>query len=116
MSYPVKYREGTIEYRQEGHTLEQTSQTFKVVISTIREWEKQIKAKGDLAPQKPKRTFRKLDPAKLRAYVAEHPEAYQREIAKALGCSESNIQKVLAQLKITRKKSRRDIRNRTPGK
>ncbi len=43
MSYPVKYRERVIEYRQEGHTLEETSKVFKIAISTIRKWEKQKK-------------------------------------------------------------------------
>ena len=114
MSYPVKYRERTIEYRREGHTLEETSETFKVAVSTIRTWEKQKKEKGHLEPKKPERSFRKLDPAKLKAYVEEHPDAYQKEIAKALGCSKANIQKAMARLKITRKKSRRHTRSKTP--
>ena len=38
MSYPEKYRQRTLEYRQEGHTLEQTHQVFKVAIITIRKW------------------------------------------------------------------------------
>ena len=40
MSYDEKYRKRTLEYRQEGHTLEQTSKVFKVAIITIRKWEK----------------------------------------------------------------------------
>ena len=48
MSYPTKYRERTIEYRKEGHTLEETCATFKVSISTIRKWEKQLTEKGNL--------------------------------------------------------------------
>ncbi len=50
MSYPKKYRERTIEYRQAGHTLEETHQIFKVSRSTIQEWEKQQKETGDLEP------------------------------------------------------------------
>ena len=48
MSYSKKYRERTIEYRQDGHTLEETHQIFKVSIATIRKWEKQWKETGDL--------------------------------------------------------------------
>ena len=59
MSYPVKYRERTIEYRQE-HTLEETSRTFKVSISTIRKWEKQLKEKGDLKAKVANRSFKKI--------------------------------------------------------
>ena len=52
MSYSKDYRKRTIEYRQEGHTLEETHQTFKVAISTIQRWEEQLKETGDkiLAP------------------------------------------------------------------
>lgn len=105
MSYPVKYRERTIEYRQEGHTLEETSKSFKVSIPTIRRWEEQLKEKGDLEPKKPNRPFRKLDPEKLKKYVEEHPGACQKEVAKEFGGSQSNIHKAFVQLKITRKKT-----------
>ena len=83
MSYSKKYRERTIEYRQAGHTLEET---------------------GDLGKKKLHRSFRKIDPEKQKSYVAEHPDAYQSEMAKAFGCSESGIRDALRRHKITRKK------------
>lgn len=104
MSYPIKYRERTIEYRKEGHTLEETKAAFKVSISTIRKWERQLKEKGDLRPKKLMRKPKKIDPGKLKAYVAGHPDAYQREIAQEFNCSQSAVQKALKRLKITRKK------------
>ena len=104
MSYSKKYRERTIEYRQAGHTLEETHQTFKVSRSTIQEWEKQLKETGDLGKKELHRGFRKIDPEKLKAYVAEHPDAYQSEMAEAFGCSESGIRDALKRHKITRKK------------
>ena len=116
MSYPVKYRERTIEYRQEGHTLEETSKTFKVAKSTIREWEKQLKEKGDLKPKVPNRGSKKIDPERLRAYVAEHPDAYQTVIANVFNCCQSAVKKALKRLKITRKKRPQATRNRTTTK
>ncbi len=113
MSYPVKYRERVIEYRREGHTLEETSRIFKAAISTIRKWEKQVKETGDLTPKVPRRSFKKIDPVKFRAYVAEHPDAYQKEIAQAFDCSRAAVQKALKRLRITRKKKRPTTRNRT---
>lgn len=104
MSYSVDYRKRTIEYRQEGHTLEETSETFRVAISTIRKWEKQLREQGNLTTKVPERKHRKIPPDQLREYVAKHPDAYQAEIAKHFGCSKSGIQKALAQQKITRKK------------
>jgi len=50
------------------------------------------------------RGFRKIDPEKLKAYVAVHTDAYQSEMAEAFGCSESGIRDALRRNKITRKK------------
>ena len=116
MSYSKKYRERTIEYRQGGHTLEETHRIFKVSRSTIQKWEKQLKETGDLGKKELHRGFRKIDPEKLRAYVAEHPDAYQSEMAEAFGCSESGIRDALRRNKITRKKRQPDIKNKTRKK
>ena len=96
MSYSKKYRERTIEYRQAGHSLEATHQIFKVSKSTIQKWEKQLKETGDSGKKELLRSFRKIDPEKLKAYVAEHPDAYQREMAKAFGCSERRHSRYIA--------------------
>ena len=113
MSYPEKYRERTIEYRQEGHSLAETKAAFKVSYSTIEKWERQLKEKGDLNPKTPARKHKKIDPEKLKAYVAEHPDAYQGEIAKEFGCTQSAVQKALKRLKITRKKRPQHMKSRT---
>ena len=106
MSYSKKYRERIIEYRQDGHTLEQTHEISKVSM-TIQKWEKQLKGTGDLGKKDLHRGFRKIDPEKLKTYVAEHPDAYQLEKAQAFGCSESGIRDALKQHKIMRKKTTR---------
>ena len=112
MSYSKDYRKRTIEYRQEGHTLEETHQTFKVAISTIQGWEQQLKETGDLGKKELHRSFRKIDPEKLKACVVEHPDAYQSEMAEAFGCSESGIRDALRRYKITRKKRQPVTRSR----
>ena len=116
MSYSRKYRERTIEYRQAGHTLEETHQIFKVSRSTIQIWEKQLKETGDLGKKELHRSFRKIDSEKLKIYVAEHPDAYQSEMAKAFGCSESGIRDALRRHKLTRKKRRPATRSRISKK
>ena len=112
MSYSKDFRKRTIEYRQSGHTLEETHQTFKVSRSTIQKWEKQLKETGDLGRKELHRGFRKIDPEKLKAYVTEHPDAYQSEMAEAFGCSESGIRDALRRNKITRKKRQSVTRSR----
>ena len=67
---------------------------------------------GGFRKKKLHRSFRKIDPEKLKAYVAEHPDAYQSEMAKAFGCSESGIRDALRRYKITRKKRQPTIRSR----
>ena len=112
MSYTKRYREQTIKYRQAGHTLEETRQVFKVSRSTIQKWEKQLKETGDLGKKELHRSFRQIDPEKLKAYVGEHPDAYQSEMAEAFGCSESGIRDALERCGITRKKRQRAIKSR----
>ena len=106
MSYSEDYRKRTIEYREEGHTLEETHGVFKVSISTIRAWEKQWKEKGTLAPAPVVRGYKKIEPQRLKTYVLEHPDAYLKEIAQEFNCCETAIRKAFARLGITRKKRR----------
>ncbi len=113
MSYSEDFRKRTIEYRNEGHTLEETKDIFKVDISTICAWEKLLREKGDLKAKTPCRPFKKIDPEKLKAYVEEHPDAYQKEIAEEFNCSAEAVRKALKRLKITRKKRPKSIKNKT---
>lgn len=106
MSYSTDYRKRVIEYREEGHTLEETKLTFKVGVSTIRSWERLNEEQGTPAKRALQRSFKKLDPDKLKAYVKANPDAYQTEIAEVFGCTESAIRKAFKRLGITRKKRR----------
>lgn len=116
MSYSEDYRKITIKYRQEGHTLEETKEIFKVSIATIRAWEKQFKEKGDFKPKVPNRPFKKIDPEKLKEYVQQHPDAYLKEMAEQFHCSSEAVRKALKRLKITRKKKRFTIKNKNKKK
>ena len=116
MSYSEDYRKRTIEYRGEGHTLEETHKVFKVSISTIRAWEKQWNEKGTLAPAPVVRGYKKIEPQRLKTYVQEHPDAYPKEIALEFNCCETAVRKAFKRLGITRKKRRYITRNRTHKK
>ena len=116
MSYSEDYRKRVIEYRKEGHTLMNTHEVFKVAIITIRKWEIKLKEEGTLGKKKVVRPCRKLAPDKLRAYIADHPDAYLREIAAEFHCCETAVSYALRRLKITRKKRRRTMENKTAKK
>ena len=98
MSYPTIFRERTIEYRKSGHTIKETSEAFKVSISAIAEWEQKLKESGSLEKKALNRPHKKIDPEKLRAYIEEHPDAYQREMAEEFDCSVTAIQKAFKRL------------------
>ena len=112
MSYDEKFRKRTLEYRREGHTLAQTSKVFNVAVNTIRNWEKQLKTEGHLRKHTFVRSFKKIDPEKLRTYVKANPDAYLREIAEFFQCCQAAVRKALKRLKITRKKRAHAITNK----
>ena len=72
-------------YLSDGHTHRETAKVFKVSAGTLSTWKTQLNKTGNLAPQKCTGRWRKIDPDKLRKFVAEHPDAYQHEIAATLG-------------------------------
>ena len=116
MSYPTIFRERTIEYRQSGHTLKETSEAFKVSISAIAEWEQKLKESGSLEKKALNRPHKKIDPEKLRAYIEEHPDAYQREMAEEFDCSVTADTKSIETLRDYTKKRQHATRNKISNK
>ena len=114
MSYSEDYRKRVIEYRNEGHTLKETGEVFDIAASTICRWNKRLKEEGTLKKRAGRRPFKKIDPDKLIAYIQANPDAYLREMAFEFNCCKSAMSKALKRLKITRKKRRSIIRNKTP--
>jgi len=95
-----------IEYLEAGHTQREAQKVFHISLTAINRWNQLYKSTGKLEDKKPCRTFKKLDPEKLRAYVKEHPDAYLQEIGDAFGCSDTAVLKAFKRLGITRKKRR----------
>ena len=106
MSYGKEIRERVVKYRLSGHTIKETCEVFRAGNYAVSKLIKQYKKTGDLLNKPLNRGFKKIDPKKLKAYIAEHPDAYQREVAEAFECSSVAIGKALKRLGITRKKRR----------
>lgn len=104
MSYSKDLRERVVKYRLSGHTIKETCEVFGVGNYAVGKWVKQYKETGDLSNKPLNRGFKKIDPEKLKAYIAEHPDAYQREIAEVFECSAVAVGKAMKRLGITRKK------------
>lgn len=116
MSKSKDLREAAVRYQKEGHTYEETAKVFGVVKSTVHRWVKQYEETGDLSDKPVKRGYKKINPEKLKAYVAEHPDDTQEEVALVFGCCPQAISKAYKRLGITRKKRRCVIKNRMKKK
>lgn len=58
----------------------------------------------DLSNKPLNRGHKKIDPKELIAYLEEHPDAYQKKIAKHFDATQQGVAKALKRLKITWKK------------
>ena len=85
--------------------MKSAKEVFKVGLTAMKRWKKQYSETGNLANKPLHRSHKKIDPAKLSAYVKEHPDAYLREIAEVFGCTEEAVRQALVRLNITRKKN-----------
>ena len=87
------------------HSQRETSETFGISESAIKRWKKQQAETGSLDKKPLERKWRKIDPEKLRAYIAEHPDDFLEEIAEEFKCSGEAIRLALWKERITRKKN-----------
>ena len=104
MGRSVDLREAAVAYYEKGHKLSETAEIFGVGKSTVSYWVRKKRETGDLNNKPLKRGFKKIDPEKLKTYVAEHPDATQQEMADEFGCCNQAISKALKRCGITRKK------------
>jgi transposase len=103
MAYSLDFRELAIRLvKEDGEIPKIVALQLKVGINTVRRWLK----RETLAARKPGPTkSRVIDPERLKAEIAAHPDAYVDELAKTLGTSTSTISYTLKKLNITRKKN-----------
>jgi transposase len=104
MTFSTDLREATLAYKQKGHTIQQTCQTFNISKRTYHNWQAQKQKIGNLQPKKHGPRKRKIDPQQLKQYITQHPDAYLKEIATQFNCKTSSMHNALVKLKITRKK------------
>ena len=103
MTYSLDFRELAVRLvREDGDIPKVVAQQLKVGINTVRRWLK----RETLAAHKPgPTTSRVIDPERLKAAIAAHPDAYIDELAQTLSTSSSTISYTLKKLNITRKKN-----------
>ena len=72
-----------LAYKEEGDTIKETSEVFKVGTTTIKAWKKLLSERGNLAKKELERKPRKFESEKLRAYIAENTEATLAEMRQS---------------------------------
>jgi len=110
MAHSMDLRLRAVGLLEKDLTVAQISELLDIGTATLWRWKARAK-QGRLAPVYPPRSAYKLDEQAMRTYLAEHPDAYQHEIAKAMGVSRTTIQWAFKRLGITRKKRHRNIGN-----
>ncbi len=101
MTYSLDFRKKVLQIRaQEGLSFEEAGERFGVGKQTIYRWSKCLEPKK--TRNKPPT---KINNDKLRADVAEYPDAYHRERAARLGVSKRGIGDALKRLELTYKKN-----------
>jgi len=103
MSYDKKFREKVLNHVEKGHSQEETRKLFGIGRNTIRSWKKLEEETGNLSKRELNRSWRKIDPEKLKADVESNPSDFNAERAKRFGCSEDG-RRALKRNDLTRKK------------
>ena len=108
--HSLEFRKAALKYYHKAHSYMKTCEAFEISQSTLHEW---IKREGTgCLESRCHGTSPKIDREKLREYVDEHPDAYQREIAEVFGCSQPTICYNLKVLGYTLKKRPAGMPNR----
>ena len=103
MAYSIDLREKVLKYR-EKHSLRKTHKTFGISITTILDWERLQKENGNLEKRPLCRSYKKINPIELAAFIVDKPDSYLHEIASHFNCSVNAVSLALEKQSITLKK------------
>ncbi|MDE5792952.1 MAG: helix-turn-helix domain containing protein [Oscillospiraceae bacterium] len=69
MGHSKDFKERAVSYRLEGHTVKETSKIFGIGTDTLNRWLRQYRETGSLSEKPLNRTFRKINPEKLKSIL-----------------------------------------------
>ncbi len=111
MAHSIDLRLRAVRLLEIGHTVLEVSDLLDLGTATLWRWKKRAR-QGYLPANYPaNRAPYKLDEKAMLTYLSEYPDAYQHEIAKVMGVSQSAIWLSFKRLGITRKKRRHNTVN-----
>lgn len=107
--FSTDFREKVVEFMGKGGTEVETARIFGVSRATLHLWKKLKKETGGLEEKIPVRKPFKIDPEKLKGYVANHADATLKEIAEVFNVCQNAIWEWFQKLNIVRKKRQKFI-------
>ena len=105
MAYSIDYIKRAVAYKQEGHTLKQLHEAFRIPAETYYDWKKKLENGFEFGVKAKGERRRKIDKEALKQAVIDRPDAFLREYAEQFNCSSTAIFHALEKLDITLKKS-----------
>lgn len=104
--YSNDLRERILKYYDDNHSQRETCEVFEIGRTTLTTWLKLRRETGSahLRPRPKRRRSAKIEEQALKSYIAEHPDAYLREIAEVFEVSDVAILYACRRFGITRKK------------
>jgi len=105
-AYALDLRERIVRFVNAGGSKVEAAKRFGVARKTVYNYLALVKA-GALAPKASWGSWKKFEPAKVRAYVAKHPDATLWEIGRAFKGTDVGALSALRLLGITLKKTRK---------
>jgi transposase len=104
MKYSHDLRKKVIECIEQGKGIAETSRVFRISRPAIYKWLKKKKFDGSLLDKPRRKTWKKIDPKLLIAFIKDHPDLTLAEYAKHFKASAVAVCRAFKKLKITRKK------------
>jgi len=109
MTYSLDLRKKVLQFLEKGNStkeaaVKEAAVVFGISTRTIWHWMRRGKEES-LAPKSRRTGGYKIDEEQLRKYIAEHPDAYLREIAEVFKTTLYAIFYACKRLKITLKKN-----------
>jgi transposase len=105
-AYGLDLRERIVSFVHAGGSKVEAAKRFGVARKTVYNYLTLVKA-GALAPKESWGSWRKFDPARVRAYVAKHPDATLWEIGRVFHGTDVGALNALRLLGITLKRTRK---------
>jgi transposase len=114
-AYSMDLRQRVLADCDAGQTTKPVAEKYSVSRTWVRSLKQRRRETGEIAPRKGGGRKRKIDRARVAGLVREDPDATLAELRErlAIRCALSSLWNVLRELKLTFKKSRCGLRNRT---